>query len=181
MSEWHPLAITIMSLLALAVPLTIGAAIVKIAQEKKGPRSDSAPPLPSLMISANGNGAEDPLCPCGLKATKALPRARVIEVPILGRLVRRQHDAFAELRVCDLHADVAAAYLDEQIAAARLHDARSERDRLAALANQALETMSAVVSHMPEEAQRRHARSLRPGSVVRVLRTANGGEENGDS
>ncbi|MBM3984027.1 MAG: hypothetical protein FJ304_27920 [Planctomycetes bacterium] len=151
------------ALSAVGLVVAVGMSVWQWLRRRKAPQRAAEPaPLP-----------EEARCPCGAPATHPLPRARVWEVPLVGRWVRRERDGFGVVAVCELHADVAAAYLDEQIAAARLHGARAERDRLAALANQAAETMATVTQSIPEDARRR-AR-LKPAQV-RVLRGDEGGE-----
>lgn len=118
---------------------------------------------------------EEPRCPCGAIATRPLPRHKVVEVPIVGRIVLRQRDAFGMPVVCDAHADVAATVIDERIAEAKLADARAERDRITALAN-AGDILGAVAGTLPEAQRKAYERSLRPAPVVRQLKAPEEGE-----
>lgn len=161
-----PLSLLVVGLFIVAIPL------VTIVAWKQRSR-DKAPPSTRPELE---KPVDEVRCPCGAVASHPLPRARVVEIPLIGRWVRRERDGFAVPVVCELHADVAAAYLDEQIAAAKLHEARSERDKLAALANQAAETMASVTASIPEEARRRA--KLKP-ATVRVLKAVNDEGEGG--
>lgn len=184
MNDWHPLAITAVILVGLAIPVILGMAIVKLLREKpQSQRPDLTPPAPgtttALMVSAP---PEEIRCPCGAKATKPRPKYRVWEVPVVGRVLTRQKDAFGDPEVCDAHAEVANAVIDERLALAKLAEARSERDRITALAN-SNDVLAEIVSSLPEDRQRAYKRSLQPTPVVRVLRVANGedGSGNGNS
>jgi len=165
----------VIGLLLVAVPLTAAAAVVKHRRDKAAEKAPlkvaeaapvTAPPPP-----------DGPRCPCGAPATRPLPRARVWEVPLLGRLITRQRDAFGEAVVCDSHSDVADTVIDERIAEARLADARAQRDKITALANGA-DVLGTVVGTLPEDKQKAYARSLRPMPTVRALpRTTDDGAE----
>lgn len=157
----------IYALSALGVAFAIAVSVWQWLRKRK------APEKPAEVQAA----PEDPRCPCGAVATHPLPRHKVVELPIVGRIVLRQRDPFGAPVVCDAHADVAATVVDERIAEAKLADARAERDRITALAN-GTDALSAVVGTLPEEKQKAYARSLRPAPVVRQLKAANGEEGN---
>jgi hypothetical protein len=183
MSEWHPLALTAMILVGLAVPMILGMAVIRLLREKpQSQRPESMPPpAVGTMTTAitTTTPAEEIRCPCGAKATKPRPKYRVWEIPVVGRVLTRQKDAFGEPEVCDAHAEVANAVIDERLAMAKLAEARSERDRITALAN-SNDVLAEIVSSLPEDRQRAYKRSLQPTPVVRVLRVANGEDSSGN-
>ena len=180
MSEWHPLSVVVLTLLALAVPLTVGAAIVKVVRERKEDRKEDR--KESVVVARAAEMVEERFCPCGRRATRARPRYRVWRLPLFGRIVFRQTDSFAEHEVCDEHAEVANTVIDEQIALANLTAVRAERDRFTQLAN-SNDVVQEVVQSLPEEKrkaykvyldkQRAHERSLRTVTAVAVLRASN--------
>lgn len=183
MSDWHPLAITAVILVGLAIPMILGMAVVKLLREKpQSQRPESAPPALGPSLPPSALALEEIRCPCGAKATKPRPKYRVWEIPVVGRVLTRQKDTFGEPEVCDAHAEVANAVIDERLAMAKLAEARSERDRITALAN-GNDILTEIVSSLPEDRQRAYKRSLQPTPVVRVLRVANGedGSGNGNS
>jgi hypothetical protein len=162
----------VVGLLIVAVPLTLAAAVVKHrrdrAAEKAPPKVAEVAPVTSAPPAPDG-----PRCPCGAPATRPLPRARVWEVPLLGRLITRQRDAFGEAVVCDAHADVADTVIDERIAEARLADARAQRDRFTALAN-AVDVVAAVATTLPEAQRRQWERRRAQCNPVREQRQVTG-------
>lgn len=168
--------VVVVGLLVLAVPLTLAAAIVRRRAEKAAEkRLEAAAPAVTAQAPPDA-----PRCPCGAPATRPLPRARVLELPLVGRIVRRDRDAFGEAVVCEAHSDVADTVIDERIAEARLAEARAQRDKITALANGG-DVLGAVVAALPEEKQRAYLRALRslPPVPVRVLprATDDGAEE----
>lgn len=185
MSEWHPLALTAIILAGLAIPMILGMAVMKLLRERpQSQRPESMPPpavgtTTTTAITTTTTGQADEIrCPCGAKATKPRPKYRVWEIPVVGRVLTRQKDAFGEPEVCDAHAEVANAVIDERLAMAKLAEARSERDRITALAN-SNDVLAEIVSSLPEDRQRAYKRSLQPAPVVRVLRVANGEDSSG--
>lgn len=165
MSDWHPVAIFMVGLIIVALPLTIGAAIVKVAREHRTALTIKAP-----------ESTDDLRCPCGAKATRPRPRYRVWDLPVVGRVVRRERDSFGILEICDAHAEVANAVIDERIAIARLSEAHAERERITQLANSG-DVLQEIVQTLPEDRQKAYARSLRPLPVVKILPAPNGEEQ----
>lgn len=144
----------VLALSGFGLLFAVAISIVQWARRKK------APEKPAEVVP------DEPRCPCGAVATRPIPRHKVVEVPLVGRLVLRQRDAFGAPVVCDSHADVAATVIDERIAEARLADARAERDRITALAN-GTDPLAAIVGTLPE-AQRK-AWERRPKALPRKV------------
>lgn len=167
----------VIGLLIVAVPLTIGAAIVKHRRDKAAPKVEAAPVVATAALAV-----EKP-CPCGAAPTRALPRPTMTDLWIV-RWWRRVVDSFVPPEVCEACGRYADASLDERIAeTVRLARARMEAEIAREMAAHERALLGVVVEVLPEETRRAWARIQRPPAPqVRVLKAASeGGGEEGQS